>query len=227
MGPYREVQKFTGLPSAQGAVGNTGLSGHNHGYDVPINELVFNTPVVARFLKLEINQNHGAVGTGYYRMRFSGDNTPAVPPPRCAGTETLNPGAGWPSKEVFGSASSLNTWYSPRSIDYTDSPHYSPYVTVFPDASTNRWWTGSHCADGTCSDTFITYEAQTRSSSFLGGQGTLLKWRRCMCPSPYVMGGKAFKSTAKHGPYRGEGGRGRYTPNLLTSRLYRRPFGAL
>jgi hypothetical protein len=43
MGPYREVQKFTGLPSAEGAVGNTGLSGRNHGHDVPINELVFNT----------------------------------------------------------------------------------------------------------------------------------------------------------------------------------------
>ena len=40
----------------------------------------------------------------------------------------------------------------------TGSPRYSPYVTVFPDASTNRWWTGSHCADGTCSDTFITYD---------------------------------------------------------------------
>ena len=99
----------------------------------------------------------GGYSGALYR-EFSGDNTPAVPPPRCAGTETLNPGAGWPSKEVFGSASSLNTWYSPRSIDYTDSPHYSPYVTVFPDASTNRWWTGSHCADGTCSDTFITYD---------------------------------------------------------------------
>ena len=73
-------------------------------------------------------------------------------------SESIDPGAGWPSKAVF-NAEATGVYYSPRSLDYSSShPFYSPYVTVFPGASDNRWWTDSNCDGASCTGVYVKYD---------------------------------------------------------------------
>jgi hypothetical protein len=131
------VQTFTDLPSAQGSVGNTGLAGSNHGYDVPVNELVFDEPLVSRYIKFEVSvlvgahqccrmniqlvlmayacalqvtKNHGADGTGFYRMTMTGSDTPVDTPPTCNETP--------PSNSTVGSKLTMQNTGSTLSIDF-------------------------------------------------------------------------------------------------------------
>lgn len=68
-GPWREVQAFDDIP-AEGE-GNAGIS-QNYCCEIPNTNLIFENPVVGRYVQLRMDENHGGDGTGIFRAYFSG-----------------------------------------------------------------------------------------------------------------------------------------------------------
>lgn len=72
-GPFSDARVFDGLGCGQTPGKYSGRAAVlNHGYWVPDEDLIFDPPLFGQYIKIEIKENHGSGGTGYYRLKFSG-----------------------------------------------------------------------------------------------------------------------------------------------------------